>query len=153
MNNNILIRCAGIVLDNDKNVLLIRSNYGGKEYWILPGGGLEFGESLKECVIREIKEEANITVIPEKLVFMDENLEDKTHMIHFTYLCKPKSLNIQTGSDPDHEEEIIKEARFISLNELKEMNNFIPPVMKEYLIEGIKNGFSKEIINFHEIKK
>jgi len=152
MDKNKIIRCAGVVLDENKNVLLIRSNYGGKEYWILPGGGLEFGESLHDCVIREIKEESNIDVTPKSLIFMDENLEKNRHMIHFTYLCTPNSLNVVTGTDPDHEEEIIKEAKFVSLSELKSMDNFIPPVMKDFLIKGIESEFPEKVINFHELK-
>ena len=152
MDENKIIRCAGVVLDENKNVLLIRSNYGGKEYWILPGGGLEFGESLHDCVIREIKEESNIDVTPKSLIFMDENLEKNRHMIHFTYLCTPNSLNVVTGTDPDHEEEIIKEAKFVSLSELKSMDNFIPPVMKDFLIKGIESEFPEKVINFHELK-
>lgn len=44
-----IVRCAGIVIKENK-ILLVKSNYDCKIYWILPGGGLHAGESLKECV-------------------------------------------------------------------------------------------------------
>ncbi len=32
----------------------------GREYWVFPGGGIEEGETPKEAVIREVKEETNL---------------------------------------------------------------------------------------------
>lgn len=52
------------VVYNDKILFLRRANYirqfGGK--WCLPGGTLEKGEDQKEAIIRELKEETNISV-------------------------------------------------------------------------------------------
>lgn len=54
-----IVGCCGIISSRRKEILLERHKkrtpwYG---YWILPGGKLEMGESLENCVRREIKEE------------------------------------------------------------------------------------------------
>jgi 8-oxo-dGTP diphosphatase len=41
-------------------VLLIRQEKGGREYWLLPGGGVNSGESLVDALHREIAEEVGI---------------------------------------------------------------------------------------------
>lgn len=44
---------------NDLEVLLV-SGRGEKNYWVLPGGGVEKEESSEEAVLREFMEEAGI---------------------------------------------------------------------------------------------
>ena len=51
---------ARIVLLRDGQVLLVEHTYRGG--WFLPGGGVDKGESLEECILREAEEEAGATV-------------------------------------------------------------------------------------------
>lgn len=53
------IRVAAL-LRRDERVLLIRHEKDGREYWLLPGGGVEAGETLIEALQREITEELGI---------------------------------------------------------------------------------------------
>jgi ADP-ribose pyrophosphatase YjhB (NUDIX family) len=41
-------------------VLLLRHEKPGREYWLLPGGGVEAGESLVDALHRELAEECGI---------------------------------------------------------------------------------------------
>ena len=43
-----------------ERILLCRHEKGGKEVWLLPGGGVEAGESLVEALHRELREEVGI---------------------------------------------------------------------------------------------
>ena len=55
------VRAYGALIVNDR-ILLIKESFKGVNMTKLPGGGLEFGEGLKECVIREFKEELGMHI-------------------------------------------------------------------------------------------
>jgi 8-oxo-dGTP diphosphatase len=65
-----MIRCACLVeLGQTKNELLVvrvRDNIK----WYLPGGKIETGETNEQALIREIKEELNVDLIPSSIEFM-----------------------------------------------------------------------------------
>ena len=85
-----LIRACGILI-HDLSVLTQEADdaRGGKSY-ALPGGHLEFGESLSECTSREIYEESGLNVEAEKLVYVHENFYNlkgvTTHELGFYFL-------------------------------------------------------------------
>ncbi len=58
-----------IIIYDDK-ILLNQFNDG--EYYNLPGGGLEVGETLRDCVKREVYEESGYTVTTGKLLYIYE---------------------------------------------------------------------------------
>lgn len=51
---------AGLVVVQDNKLLLTYSN--NKKAWYLPGGKIDQGETAREALIREIREELNIDV-------------------------------------------------------------------------------------------
>jgi 8-oxo-dGTP diphosphatase len=56
-----------------------------KKYWSPPGGAVEIGESIREAVTREVKEETNMRVISQKIIGYQEIIE-------------PKGISVQTRS-------------------------------------------------------
>lgn len=52
----------GVVLDDADRVLLIRNTED--DVWLLPGGTLEPGESLESGLVREVREETGVDVLP-----------------------------------------------------------------------------------------
>jgi ADP-ribose pyrophosphatase YjhB (NUDIX family) len=52
-----VVRVYGILINKNSEVLLTHEKEGGIEFTKFPGGGLEFGEGLRECLVREFLEE------------------------------------------------------------------------------------------------
>ncbi|KGX93959.1 DNA mismatch repair protein MutT [Pontibacillus halophilus JSM 076056 = DSM 19796] len=53
---------AGIILIQDGKLALIRRNKRGRTYYVVPGGGIEEGETKEEAALREAKEELGVEV-------------------------------------------------------------------------------------------
>ena len=66
-------RATAIILKNDQ-ILLLHRVKPSREYFILPGGGVEEGESIEEALVREVKEELSLEVKKWRFLFKIENL-------------------------------------------------------------------------------
>ena len=51
---------SALIINKDQEFLLVNLKSFEDKYFAIPGGGLEEGESLKEAIYRETKEELNI---------------------------------------------------------------------------------------------
>jgi len=56
------VRVYGILMNNDRQVLVSDEYIRGAYYTKFPGGGLEIGEGTRDCLKREFKEEMNLNV-------------------------------------------------------------------------------------------
>ena len=56
------LRVYGILINKRKEVLVSDEFIRGRYYTKFPGGGLEFGEGTRDCLVRELKEEMNLKV-------------------------------------------------------------------------------------------
>lgn len=63
------IRVYGILQDDNKRVLLSDEFIRGDYFTKFPGGGLEFGEGLRDCLKREFKEETGLDVTIGKHIY------------------------------------------------------------------------------------
>lgn len=74
MKKNVRVKVI-VTLYNSKEVLLCKGidPNGNREFYIPLGGGLEFGESLSDCAMREVKEESGIQINKVKLLDHIEN--------------------------------------------------------------------------------
>jgi ADP-ribose pyrophosphatase YjhB (NUDIX family) len=96
------IRCQGAIV-RDGHILLLRhsEHESGRSYWILPGGGIEPGESEEDCVRREVKEETNLDVRIVSLLLNDPNPTKNVYRFRKTYLCEPEVGEASPGLEPE----------------------------------------------------
>lgn len=69
MRNTILSAAGALILDESGQVLLVEPNY--KDYWEIPGGLIEVGETPSQACEREIAEELGLTRTPGRLLVVD----------------------------------------------------------------------------------
>ena len=80
--NKLRVRVCGICLE--KNSILVVCHRGlinGKDFWAPPGGGLVFGESVREGLKREIWEETGLEVKTGRFLFFNEFLRPPLHAL------------------------------------------------------------------------
>jgi 8-oxo-dGTP diphosphatase len=65
-----VIQCVGAVIKDGQGRLLLikRGHEPGAGLWSIPGGRIEPGETDEQAVIREIREETGLVVVPGRLV-------------------------------------------------------------------------------------
>ena len=98
------IRYQGAIIKDD-HILLIRhrEHDTGRSYWILPGGGIEPGETDEQCVCREMLEETHLTVAVERLLIGELIENPKVYTYKRTYLCSIISGEAKPGYEPEEE--------------------------------------------------
>ena len=117
------IRCQGAILRGD-HLLLIRHqrHADGSSYWLLPGGGMEEGETPEVCLLREMKEETRMDVRIERLLMEDDATQfpDSFYEKRLTFLCTPLSDEARPGYEPEEEASAnyaIVEVRWVDLRD------------------------------------
>ena len=113
---------VALIFDYEGRLLVTRrKNDPEKDTLDLPGGFVDFGETIEECVVREIKEEANIDIEVEKYLFCVPNtyiysgFDVKT--LDFVISCRAKNIN-----DIAAEKSEISDLYFISIPDLDPEN-------------------------------
>lgn len=77
--NSLVPAASAIVMNGEGKILLHRRS--DNTLWGLPGGAMEVGESIGETVVREVKEETGLDVVPEYIVGIYSNPK---HVIAFS---------------------------------------------------------------------
>lgn len=141
MNNNITIRCRGLIVHEDK--LLVVKHTKESDFYALPGGKLEVGENPLECMIREIKEELGVEVKDPKLAYVHrfETKEGQENLEFFFLIKEGESFVDLTSNNRTHAFEI-SEIRWIGADE--EVRILPESIHKEFK----ENGFDLQEIKF-----
>jgi 8-oxo-dGTP diphosphatase len=107
---------AVLVVQDGKFLLAERNKENYYGYWVIPGGGVKFGETIQEAALREIKEETNLDVELIKLIGHKEviNVPGSYHSITFFHIAKPNHTNIEAKGD-------VSAAKFFTIEEIKKL--------------------------------
>lgn len=82
------IRVAGFLAVDD-SILMVMQGRGEERYWLLPGGGVRFAESLSQALIREVDEELGLRVAVGPLLAIVESISPEPdyakHVVHLIF--------------------------------------------------------------------
>ena len=100
---NPMAAVAGIILQEQRLLLVRRApgqTYAGK--WCIPCGHIEWGEDIRDALVREMQEETGLTVRPQKVY----NVYSNFHAAHALsvgcwFLCDVVGGVLQAGDDAD----------------------------------------------------
>jgi len=91
---------VGALIVNKEGKILLTKSHKWFDKYTLPGGHIEVGETMKEAVIREVKEEVGLDVevgdmlLMQEAIFAEEFWKRK-HFIFFDFLCKSKDQPVK----------------------------------------------------------
>ena len=142
-----LVRACGILIHEDSVLVQEGDNGRGGRSYALPGGHLDFGETLGACMSREFDEESGLNVEAEKLVYVHENFytlkQVATHEIGFYFLV---DLNSEfppadpQGYIPSRETHI--RMRLLPLGKLRSFP-IMPPFLRDELPRDATDRFGR----------
>jgi ADP-ribose pyrophosphatase YjhB (NUDIX family) len=94
---HVRVRVAACITEGDR-ILLVQHAKAGRRYWLLPGGGVEVGESLAAAIVREVEEETGLRVEPGRLLLVCESIEPGgRHRVNLVFSAVPGSGELRTG--------------------------------------------------------
>lgn len=117
------IRVAAVI-PKDDSLLLVRHRKGERAYWMLPGGGLDYGETFEACAIREIEEETGLIITIDRLLYLSEAIcpRGTRHVVNAYMLGRIEGGEIRLPA-----EDIIDAVEFMPVRELSEITLY-PPI-------------------------
>lgn len=102
---------AKAIIFKDGKLLTMKGIDSDGYYYLLPGGGQRFGETLHDTLVRECKEEINADIKVGELRFVRDyigahhefaSVEKDVHRIEFMFVCElVKHEDVSIGSTPD----------------------------------------------------
>ena len=97
-----LLTVDTIIRRRDGSIVLVkRLNPPFKDFYAIPGGFVEYGETVEEAAIREAKEETGLAVRIGRLVgvYSDPDRDPRGHVVTIAYLAEEIGGRLRPSSD------------------------------------------------------
>jgi 8-oxo-dGTP diphosphatase len=108
--------CVGAIAVDDGRILLIRRGRGpAAGSWSVPGGRVEWGETLAEAVLRELAEETGLEGVCDELIGWVERIGDGRH-----YVILDFRVTVLDQDDPVAGDDAA-EAAWVSLDDIAQL--------------------------------
>ena len=135
------IRVYGILINDNNEVLLSDENRFGRKFTKFPGGGLEQGEGLIDCVKREYMEELQLNVEVGDLFYLTDffqesafNENDQIISVYYRVSSSDTSKIEVVENRFDFDSGKQEVHRWVSLNDLRE-NDVTFPIDKKVVLK------------------
>ena len=102
-----VLAVGAVIVQEGRIVLVRRAHAPGRGDWTLPGGRVEFGESLVDAVRREMREETSLEVIVGPMIELFDRIERAdeghvaSHLVIVDYVCAPRAGILLAGDDAE----------------------------------------------------
>jgi len=131
------ITTDGIIIKDEKILLIKRKNPPFKGMWALPGGFVEYNETTENAVVREVLEETGLKTKIHKLagVYSDPERDPRGHTITIVYMLDVINGKLIANDDAS-------EVKYFSLNDLPNLS-----FDHEIIIKEIIQGFYNDVLS------
>ena len=129
-------RVSVIIVNEKEEILLVQHRKANRYYWVLPGGRIEYGEDFATCAVRELKEETNLDIKFEKVIFLSEAIapDRSRHIINIYATGKVLGGELLLGNEP-----MLADVAYKPIEELEKITLY-PPVADK-LLKAYREGF------------
>lgn len=130
------LRVAAVIII-DGRLVLVRQGPDDAPYYLLPGGGVTYGETLEEALVREVAEETALTIKPLRPVFLSDSIapDGSRHVVSITFTAA-----LMEGVPTVTGDTAIRGIRLVTAAELSDID-LRPPVVSA-LQDAWEHGFA-----------
>ena len=106
--------CVGVIVLNTKGEMLLLRSHKWKNQWVVPGGGVEWGERSEDTVKREVLEETGLRITDaqflgaEECIFPEE-FHKKQHFIFFDFYAKTTDTVVTLNDEAEEYQWVLPE--------------------------------------------
>ncbi|AWW31640.1 NUDIX hydrolase [Echinicola strongylocentroti] len=130
-------RVNGVLIQDDK-ILMVKHLMGNeKHFWNVPGGGMDYQSTAPENLQREFLEETGLAIQVGELLTVTEYIKHPLHAVELFFEVTHLSGQLTKGTDPELPEssQLIEDVRFMDINEIQQL----PKDEKHHLFWKIKS--------------
>ena len=136
-------RAVRVIVFKDNNLLVMKRNKFGTQYYTLIGGAIGIGETPEHALEREVAEETMLQLGKTRLVFVEDAGEP--YGVQFVYLAdyiggEPKLNPSSDEASINQMGKNLYEPMWLPVSELAGAN-FISPKIQRTLVDALQNGF------------
>jgi len=96
--------CVGVIVQNPKGEMLLIRSHKFMHKWIVPGGGIEWGERGEDAAKRETLEEtglriSDVTFLQVEECIFPEEFHKEQHFIFFDYYAKTTDTKVALNDE------------------------------------------------------
>ncbi len=144
------VRVGALIFDDpDAPGAILLAEHAGlwsaEPFWTMPGGGVEFGETLGEAFAREAREEAGLDVAMGPVRYTLDFVRPPLHAVSFYAEARVVSGDVRDavlGSDPElaADAQILRSLRWVDLADLPRLA-VVPEPVAARLAQDVAGGF------------
>ena len=130
-----------IILDDENRVLMVKQCHENREFWLVPGGAIEAGETSITAAEREVREETGLEVMIGRLIWhVEEVSEDRGMRFVNFFLGDIIGGELKLGEDPEFSEDgqVLREVAFLTKEEIQNLPKVYPESLRDELWDILK---------------
>jgi 8-oxo-dGTP diphosphatase len=133
------VRVAAVLM-HEGRLVLVRHRAGKQSYYLLPGGGVEVGETMSEALGRELLEETGLSYRLVRPLFLSDTIDPSggRHIVNITFLGEIVGGELAAPVDDPRVEAV----ELVDPETLPDLD-LRPPIAAQ-LLEAIRSGFTED---------